>query len=392
MKARIFRMMATIVAAILSLSALATPAAASVAAVDYGNGEWRITSVLNSMVIDDAGFSNANGGAIVQWPNNGGANQRWRAEATGDGYYRLRNVHSGKCLDVSGVSVNNGAHLIQWDCGSGANQRFRLPDSGRGQIIAKHSGKAVDVPGNSRTAGTQLIQWSSNGGSNQQWVLERVGGSTPPTPTPVRPDVAAAQNALKTMARMQSPWQQIEAPIKNGAGSRHPVYYDAVIEQFNPELTAYAGRYRPTSSTPDTKCNIFAGDIMRAMGVPLPTKGNLGRGASGSINTDPMTANASDLHKFLTGQLTSSDPTTRGWREIYATTADGLRQLITHVNAGKPAVASNSGHIAVVRPGQGNVSGWRDLRGAQAGARNFLNDTLGSGFGSSPTPRFFVRD
>lgn len=388
------RALAAVFMATGALIGTAAPAGAATSAIDYGNGELRITSAFNGMVVDSAGSSTANGSAIFQWPWNSGRNQIWRAELTGDGYFRLRNVHSGKCLDVSGASRSDGAKLIQWDCHTGDNQRFRLPESGRGPIIAKHSGKAVDVPNSSRSAGVQLIQWGAHGGANQVWVLERVGGSTPPTvppPAPVRPDVAAAQNALKAMARMHAPWQQIDAPIKNATGNRHPVYLDAVIEQFNPTLSDFAGRYQRTSAAPDTKCNIFAGDVMRAMGVPLPTKGNLGRGASGSTNTDPMTANASDLHKFLTGQINSSDPATRGWREINANTVDGLRALIAHVNAGKPAVASSTGHIAVVRPGQANVTNWKDLREAQAGARNFLNDTIRSGFGSE-TPRFFVRD
>lgn len=373
------------------------PDQAFAAIPDYGNGEWRITSGFNGYAMDDSGPSLANGAAVIQWPVHGGANQRWRLESTGDGYWRVRNVYSNKCMDVSGASLSDGARLIQWDCGSGANQRFRLPDSGRGQIIAKHSGKAVDVPGSSRVAGTQLIQWSSHTGINQQWVLERVGGSAPPTPTPtpapVRPNVAAAQVILKAMPKMHSPWDQIfDAPIKNSAGSRHSVYFDAVIEQFNPTIAEYKDRYQRTSVLWDTKCNIFAADVMRAMGVPLPTKGNLGTGASGSKYTDRMTANASDLHRFLTGdQMMSSDPATRGWREISATTADGLRQLIAHVNAGKPAVASSAGHIAVVRPGQGNVSSWRDLLTAQAGLSNFLSGKLSSGFGSIQ-PRFFVRD
>jgi N-acetylmuramoyl-L-alanine amidase len=220
-------------------------------------------------------------------------------------------------------------------------------------------------------------------------IIAYLGGTPPP---PGSPDIAAAREALKQMETMKFPWRQVDAPIKDLANQRNSTVYYAVIEQFEVTWTEFAGRYRPSESVPDTRCNIYAGDVMRAMNTPLPTKGNLGVGAGGSESTDPMTANARHLYEFLTGSRTSTEPNTRGWRAIDPTTAEGLKQLTDHVNAGKPAVASNTGHIAVVRPGQINVTSWQDIRIAQAGARNFMNDRLEVGFGVGNRPQFFVRD
>ena len=34
--------------------------------------------------------------------------------------------HSGKCLDVRGESTNDGGSIIQWSCNGGANQTWLL--------------------------------------------------------------------------------------------------------------------------------------------------------------------------------------------------------------------------------------------------------------------------
>jgi hypothetical protein len=203
-------------------------------------------------------------------------------------------------------------------------------------------------------------------------------------------NIEAARAALRAMNSMKSPWGQVDAPLKNNSSSRSQDWYAAVIDQFDVASSSFSGRYSYGGAGLNaTRCNIFAGDVVRAMGASLPKKGDVGHGASGSQWTDPMTANATDLNSFLNGTLHSNDPANGGWSRIDATTAQGLAQLIAHVNSGQPAVASTSGHIAVIRPGQAtNITSWKDLRIAQAGASLFLNGTLWSGFGSQP--QFFI--
>ncbi len=197
---------------------------------------------------------------------------------------------------------------------------------------------------------------------------------------PAGPDVAGARNILYRTSAMKSPWTQVDAPLKNTAGQRSAIWYGGVIDQFDVANATFAGRYVGSGG----RCNIFAGDVMRAMNAPLPTKGQLGTGASGSKWTDPMTANATDVNRWLSQSQ-------GGWRSINPTTASGLSQLIAWVNAGKPALASTPGHIAVIRPGQGNLSSWKNLTIAQAGAALFLSGPIWDRF-AGQTPQFFIHD
>lgn len=171
---------------------------------------------------------------------------------------------------------------------------------------------------------------------------------------------------------MGSAWREFtKAPIQNRPGERSADAYLAVILQFD-VANSYPCRYTPScGGTTDTRCNIFASDVMNAMGVPLPTKGDLGVGHGSAKTTDPMPANASDTHAWLETQQD-------GWRKIDPNNPDDWEKLMAHVAAGKPALASHPEHIAVIRPDQpgslgvGNVGG---LHIAQAGAYN-SNDTL----------------
>lgn len=220
-----------------------------------------------------------------------------------------------------------------------------------------------------------------------------------PTRAPgVSSEVQAAREKLKAMPAMRSPWTQVDAPIQSVPGERSAGRYADVIDQFDVSSEDFAGRYRAGGAgSEDTRCNIFAGDVMRAMGVPLPTKGNLGKGqgAPGATYTDPMTAQAPLLNDYLNRRLawvtSESDPGVwSDWQEIKPDNASRLAALIAHVNAGKPALVSDQGHIAVIRPSQPPVQSWQDLIIAQAGAVNFLAGPLRGHF--SGTPQFFIHD
>lgn len=76
-------------------------------------------------VLDIEGARSHEGASIVQWPENGGANQLFRWEPRGEeGWGVLRSKLSGKVLDVSGGSIAAGAFLIQWRETDGDNQLF----------------------------------------------------------------------------------------------------------------------------------------------------------------------------------------------------------------------------------------------------------------------------
>jgi len=188
----------------------------------------------------------------------------------------------------------------------------------------------------------------------------------------------------QTDKNMSSEWKQVTALYTNSPDDRNILYYLAAIHQFKVE-SDYQCRYKPfpgngcKSGTSDTRCNIFAADVMRAMGVPLPTKGELGVGSGTSKNTDPMTANAPSLHKWL---LKEQD----GWRRIDVSNQSDLDELLTHLHSGKPGVISDDGHIAVLRPDQlmTNLStaDIGNLLIAQAGATNKNSMTFKKSFGN----------
>jgi len=199
-----------------------------------------------------------------------------------------------------------------------------------------------------------------------------------------------------TDPNMGSAWQQVTPAFTNQPGNRHLLYYLGVINQFR-VASAYECRYRPypengcaaNTGSSDTRCNIFAGDVMRAMGAPLPTKGELGIGAAGSENSDPMTATAVHLNAWL---LAGNG----GWARIDTASPADLARLLAHLRDGKPALASRSDHIAVIRPEQFietlTADNLGDLRIAQAGAFNSNNTTLLKGFGSLDGVQIYIHD
>lgn len=126
--------------------------------------------------LDVAGASTADGARVIQWPANGGANQRWKFIPTSTaGVYNIIVSHSGKLLDVEGASTANGARVIQWPANGGRNQQWRVVPSGSGfRITAEHSGKLLDIEGASVQDGAPALQWPANGGNNQLWRLSVV--------------------------------------------------------------------------------------------------------------------------------------------------------------------------------------------------------------------------
>lgn len=195
---------------------------------------------------------------------------------------------------------------------------------------------------------------------------------------------------------VQSAWLQVEAPIQNVPGRRHLLYYLGAIDQFDVEKK-YACRYQPYpangcaagSGPEDARSAVFAGDVMRSLGAPLPTRGELGLGVSGHEADDPTTADAASLNVWL---LAGNG----GWTRIDPALQSDLDALLAHVRAGKPALASRSDHIAVIRPDQFMQALTPDLicelRIAQAGEKNNNNTSLAAGFGSVDGVQIYIHE
>ncbi len=136
-----------------------------------------VVAAHSNKYLDVSGVSQANGAQVIQWADNGGANQRWKFIPTAAaGVYTIVAAHSGKLLDVAGVSTADGAPVIQWPANGGRNQQWRLVPIGDGfRIAAEHSGKVLDIEGAYVRDGAPALQWPSHGGANQHWRLSVVG-------------------------------------------------------------------------------------------------------------------------------------------------------------------------------------------------------------------------
>jgi hypothetical protein len=164
--------------------------------VALGRGEFAIRTADSGQVLDVARSSRDSGAAVVPFPWNGGANQRWRGEGTRDNFV-LVNVNSGKCLDVRDGSPSDGAVVIQWDCHGGANQRWHLgyspeplpapvPGGGAaarppgtvaytGAIMNRNSKRCLDVARESTAPRANVMQHSCHAGENQRFELVSLG-------------------------------------------------------------------------------------------------------------------------------------------------------------------------------------------------------------------------
>ena len=136
------------------------------------DGEYTITGQMSTLVLDDPGFNPLPGTQIIQWPPNGGVNQRWDFTANGAGYYTIRNASSGLFLADPAGSPANGAPLQQLSQDGSDAQLWSLTISGSGYVFHnKASGLVIDDTGYSSTAGTGMQLWIASGNSNQAWLI-----------------------------------------------------------------------------------------------------------------------------------------------------------------------------------------------------------------------------
>jgi hypothetical protein len=137
------------------------------------NAYFEVVNRHSGLVLDVTGASTTDGAQIIQWYENGTANQQWEIVGLGAGNYKFVNRNSGLLLDVSGGSISEGANVIQWHDHDGSNQQWGIgkADGGFFKIINRNSGLLMDVSGASIDAGAHIIQWHDHDGDNQQWSL-----------------------------------------------------------------------------------------------------------------------------------------------------------------------------------------------------------------------------
>ena len=137
------------------------------------NGRVTFTSVHSGKLLEVASGSHDDGANVVQWENNGSANQQWDIVNLNNGYYSIRAAHSGKSLDVYEWSTEDGGEIRQWEYFGGENQQWQIVNEGNGSygIISRFSGKALDVYEFSTEDGGDIRQWEYWGGEPQRWIV-----------------------------------------------------------------------------------------------------------------------------------------------------------------------------------------------------------------------------
>ena len=143
------------------------------------SGTHVLTNGNSGMVLDVAAGSKSAGALVIQWPANGGANQKWTLQQVTGNVFTVHNVNSGMCLDVPGSSVTEGVQLDQQACNGGAGQQWAFEAVGSFQsasdtsfvLASMNDGMTAEVKGNSTAEHAPVDQWPSNGGSNQVWAV-----------------------------------------------------------------------------------------------------------------------------------------------------------------------------------------------------------------------------
>jgi hypothetical protein len=152
-------------------------------------------------------------------------------------------------------------------------------------------------------------------------------------------------------------WTAVLGTATSTEITRTPAELDTVINQFVPATNQ---RYTPrvVDGKPSTFCNIFVGDVMRALSVEIPW------------------GHANDVVAYLA----SDEGQGAGWVEVVG--ADAQNQA----NQGRPvvlalAIPGGTGHTAVVRPG--NYDAARGPTIANVGTVNFEKGPAVNGLGST---------
>jgi hypothetical protein len=146
--------------------------------VDLGNSAGAYYKLVNrnsGKVLDVNGANLQDGANVVQWSDNGGANQHWHVTDIGGGNRTLFNQNSGRALGILQGNTADGANAVQWVENYNQDQQWRLVPAGAYyKIVNVNSGKVLGVLNGSTADGAQVVQWSDAGALDQQWRLVQV--------------------------------------------------------------------------------------------------------------------------------------------------------------------------------------------------------------------------
>lgn len=172
---------------------------------------------LTTMAVDVSGGSLERGANVQLYASNDTNAQKFLLAQESDGVWTIQNLKSSMLLDASGAKADDGTNVIQWPDNSGANQRWRLSETGESVSIDGYEclvvtlGSYVTEDGTSymldvdhaMTTNKSNVQiWHANGTVAQQFALlpttPRV--DTYPVPADVGWATRTTQDPFHTLA------------------------------------------------------------------------------------------------------------------------------------------------------------------------------------------------
>ncbi|MFE9425994.1 RICIN domain-containing protein [Kitasatospora sp. NPDC006697] len=151
-----------------------TAVPALVASTFPGDGTaYRLVARHSGKVADVSRAGTANNTAVLQWPWQSHANQKWTIVRSDDGYYKVRNVNSGTLLEIGGLSRADGAHADIWGDADAPQQQWAITPTGDGHyfLTNRFSGLALGVDSGSTADGAVLTQSSYGAAPQEQWQI-----------------------------------------------------------------------------------------------------------------------------------------------------------------------------------------------------------------------------
>ena len=146
--------------------------------VDFGHSAgpyYKLVNRRSGKALDVYQANLVDGADVVQWTDNGGANQQWHVTDIGGGYRTLLSRHSGRALSIWQTSTADAANAVQWVQNNGGDQAWQHVASGAYvKLVNRHAGKALTVAQGSTADGARVIQWPDRNLPEQQWSLVQV--------------------------------------------------------------------------------------------------------------------------------------------------------------------------------------------------------------------------
>ncbi|WP_262057507.1 RICIN domain-containing protein [Streptomyces sp. STR69] len=147
----------------------------SYADIDFGNSTgayYKLVNVNSGKALGVLGADLLDGQNVVQWTDNGSADQLWHVTDVGSGYSTLLDKNSGRALGILAANTSSGASAVQWVQNSGNDQQWQVVAVGSNyKLVNRNSGLALGVSGASTSDGAQIVQQTYTGASSQLWSL-----------------------------------------------------------------------------------------------------------------------------------------------------------------------------------------------------------------------------